>query len=181
MVAKSTFKKDVPVGEVALPVTIKREPERNLFSWSAPSRPFKMRGREFWVRAIAIASVGGLIFFLVEGIMPVILIVSLVFLFYILSTVEPETIEYKITNKGIKVADRRTDWGFLTRFWFSRRFESDLLVFETLNVPGRLEIVVNSKDKRALRKALTTYLLEEESPPTSTDKLANWFSEKLPQ
>ena len=169
--------KEVPEAQ---PVVVRPEPERDLFAWKAPSRPFKRRDRQFWVTVGAIAGISGLVLFLIEGAMPVILIISLVFLFYVLSTVPPEEIEYKITNKGIKVVDKRTDWELLTRFWFSRRFDSELLVFEMVTIPGRLELVVNSKDKDALKKVLSEYLNEEEASPSNLDKAANWFAKKLP-
>lgn len=159
----------------------KRIPEKDLFSWKAPARPFKRRDREFWIKIIAIASVIGLIVFIIEGIMPVILLISVFFLFYILSTVEPDVIEYKITNKGIKIAEKRTNWELLTRFWFGGRFDSELLIFEMLVMPGRLELVVNAVDKESIRKAVSSQIPEEEVPPSSLDRAANWFSKKLPQ
>ncbi len=161
--------------------TRKIAPEKDLFKWIAPARPFKRRDREFWVTVISIAAIAGLILFLIEGVMPVILIISLVFLFYILTTVEPENIEYKVTNRGVKIADKRTDWEAINRFWFSRRFNSELLVVETFSLPGRLEFVINKKDKDGIRKVLKDYVLEEEAPPSYLDKTANWFSKKLPQ
>jgi len=165
----------------SIPVPPKITPEKDLFTWQAPARPFKRRNKDFWVTVIAIAVIFGLIIFVAEGVMPVILIISIVFLFYILSTVEPEIIEYKITNKGIKIVDRRTDMELLTRFWFTKRFNDEILVFETINVPGRLELVVNSKDKENLRKVLSAHMPEEEAPPSGIDRAANWMSRKLPQ
>lgn len=162
------------------PVVERREAEKDLVSWTAPARPFKRRDREFYITIIAIAGIVGLVLFLIEGFMPVILIISLVFLFYVLSTVEPENISYKITNQGIKVAERRTDWTIMGRFWFSRRFNSELLVVETLGLPGRMELVINSADKEEIKKALTPYLPEEEAPPSYLDKAANWFAGRLP-
>src|SRR6476660_4288551 len=125
---------EVPVQNQAPRMVVEKE----LFSWKGPSRPFKRRDREFWVTVGAIAFIGGLILFLIEGVMPVVLIISVIFLFYVLSTVPPETIEYSITNMGVKIADRRTDWDNLTRYWFTKRFDSDLLVFEMVSLPGRL-------------------------------------------
>ncbi len=162
------------------PVVVRREPEKDLVSWTAPARPFKRRDREFYITILAIAGIVGLVLFLIEGFMPVILIVSLVFLFYVLSTVEPENIEYKITNKGIKIVDKRTGWALMNRFWFSRRFDSELLVVETFGLPGRMELVINSKDKEEIKKALSSYVVEEEAPPSYLDKAANWFAKKLP-
>ena len=159
----------------------KIELEKELLGWKAASRPFKRRDKQFWTTIIAIAAIFGLILFLVEGVMPVILIISLIFLFYVLSTVEPENIQYSITNKGVKIVGQRTDWEVLTKFWFTRRHDSEILVFEMSVLPGRLELVILPKDKEKIKTLLTTYLKEEESPPSNIDRAANYFSRFLPQ
>lgn len=161
-------------------VTVKRQPEKELFSWSAPARPFKRRNREFYVTVIAITVIVGLILLLTEGFMPVILLISLIFLFYILNTVEPENIVYKITNKGIKVGDKKTQWELLSNFWITRRYDYNLLVFGMFVLPGRMELVINSEDKEIIKKTVSIYVTEEETPPSSLDKAANWFAKKLP-
>ncbi|MCJ7805253.1 hypothetical protein MUP46_01245 [Patescibacteria group bacterium] len=158
----------------------KMEQEKELLSWSAPARPFKKRSKEFYITLIAMAAVVSLILFLVEGWMPVILIISLIFLFYIMNTVEPETIEYKVTNKGIRVAGRTTTWDLMKRFWFSRRFDSDMLIIETVYLPGRMELVLDQSKKDELKKTLSKYLVEEEAPPSFLDRSANWFAKRLP-
>lgn len=162
------------------PRIIKQEPERTLFSWKAPVRPFKRRDREFWITTVVIASIFGLILFLIEGVMPVVLIISIIFLFYVLSTVEPEEADYKITNKGVKIADKTTPWELLTRYWFSKRYNSKLLIFEMVILPGRLELVIHEKDKESFKKHLNKYVIEEEVPPSNLDRTANWFSKKFP-
>ena len=167
-------------GDEPKPVVVRREPERDLVIWSAAGRPFKRRDREFYVTLAAMGGIVALILFLVEGFMPVVLIISIFFLFYVLSTVEPENIEYKITNKGIKIGGRRNDWAVLGRFWFSRRFDHDLLIIESASLPGRIELVIVPEKKEEIRKSLSAYLFEEEVPPSPLDKAANWFSKKLP-
>ena len=154
--------------------------EKELFVWSAPTRPFKRRDREFYITISVIAGIVGLILFFTEGLVPVILIISLIFLFYILSTVEPEVIEYKFTNKCIKIADTKVEWSLLTRFWFSRRYNSELLIFEKTTLPGRVELVIDGADKEKIREVLRKYVIEEETPLSFMDKSANWFSKKLP-
>ncbi len=162
------------------PLAVK-EPERDLVVWTAPARPFKRRDKQFYVTLVAIAAIVGLVLFLVEGVMPVILIISIVFLYYIMSTVPPENIEYKITNRGVKVAENLTEWPNFTRYWFSRRFDSELVVFETIAIPGRMELVISPEVKEQIKKTLLPYVLAEEVPPSYVDKAANWFSKKLPQ
>jgi len=166
-------------GEVQ-PVVVRQEPEKDLVTWEAPARPFKRRDRQFYITLFAIAGIVALVLGLVEGAMPVVLIVSLVFLFYVMNTVEPGHVEYKITSKGVKVAGRKTEWSVMTRFWFMKRFDSELVIFETLVLPGRLEIVLKDGIKNEVKKAVSTYLAEEEVPPSALDKAANWFARKLP-
>jgi hypothetical protein len=155
-------------------------PETELFSWTAPARPFKKRDREFYVTAIAIASIVGLVLFIAEGFMPVVLLISLMFLFYVMNTVEPDNVSYKITSKGVKFAETLNEWEFLQRFWFSRRFSNELLVFQTKGLAGRLELVINAQDKDKIRETLKKHLPEEEAPPSVLDKAANWVGGKLP-
>jgi uncharacterized membrane protein len=155
-------------------------PEKELFSWRAPARPFKRRDRESWLTIVAVAGVLGLILFIAEGAMPVLLIIAVIFLFYVLSNVEPEDVEYKVTNMGIKIADRRTEWEIFTRFWFTHRFNNHLIVFEMVVLPGRLELVINPEDKEKLAKVISGYIPEEEAPPTNLDRASNWFVQKLP-
>lgn len=160
--------------------TLKPDLEKDSLTWIAPSRPFKRRDKQFYITTISIAGMVSLILFLAEGAMPVILIISLIFLYYVMSTVAPEDLEYKITNKGVKVGGRRTDWQALGRFWFSKRYDSDLLVFETRMIPNRMEFVIKAEIKEEIEKILKEYLVHEEISPSNLDKAVDWFSKKLP-
>ncbi|MDP3917890.1 MAG: hypothetical protein Q8Q30_01810, partial [Candidatus Woesebacteria bacterium] len=142
--------------------------------------PFKRRDKQFYITTISIAGMVSLILFLAEGAMPVILIISLIFLYYVMSTVAPEDLEYKITNKGVKVGGKRTEWQSLGRFWFSKRYDSDLLVFETRMIPNRMEFVIKAEIKEEIEKILKEYLVHEEISPSNLDKAVDWFSKKLP-
>ncbi len=161
-------------------VVVKREPERDLVTWTAPSRPFKRRDRQFYTTVFAIAGIISLILFLAEGIMPVILILALVFLYYVLSTVPPENIEYKITTKGVSIAGKLTQWQSLIRFWFGERSGSEILIFETFLIPGRIEIMINQGIKDDLKKEISAYIPYEEVPASGLDRVTNWVAQKLP-
>ncbi len=161
-------------------VVVRREPERELVTWTAPARPFKRRDKQFYVTIFAMAGIFGLILFFAEGVMPVILVISLVFLYYVLSTVPPEDIEYQITSKGVKISGKLTNWQYLNRFWFSKRFDESLLVFESVTIPGRIEFVIKDDLKEKLRKEISAYIPYEEVPASSLDRLTEWFSKILP-
>lgn len=152
-----------------------------MFTWVAPSRPFKRRSRKFYVTIFSIVGIISIILFIAEGIMPVILLVSFIFLFYVLSTVPPEDIEYKITNKGVKIAGKETAWSDIVRFWFATRSGGDVLIFSTTMFYGRMELVIRPEIKERLRKEISTYVPYEEMPPSLMDKIVNWIAEKLPE
>jgi hypothetical protein len=154
-------------------------PEKDLFAWTAKSRPFKKRPREYWVTIVAIASLLSFILFLAEGTMPVILIIAVLFLYFVMSTVEPHDLSFKITDKGIRVGDRLTEWNQLTRYWFTKRLDVTTLNFETIAFPGRLEVVIQEKDMVKMRTLLSKYLPEEEPEKTSVDKASDWVSKKI--
>jgi hypothetical protein len=154
-------------------------PEKELFNWTAKSRPFKKRAREYWVTIVAIAALLSFIMFLAEGTMPVILIISVVFLYYVLSTVEPHEVNFKITDKGIRIENKLTEWNILTRYWFVKRLDSNTLNFETTVFPGKIEMVVEEKDVPKFKSLLSKYLPEEEPEKTSVDKASDWVSKKI--
>lgn len=133
-----------------------------------------------YVTVVSAALIMGAILFVIEGVMPVLLLIALVFLFYVQSTVEPEDMEYKITTEGIHVGGKKTYWENMARFWFTHRFGSDLLVLETFTVPGRMELVIDTAKKSKMVEELEKYLLHEEAPATFFDRAASWASRQMP-
>jgi hypothetical protein len=162
-------------------VVIRREVEKDLFVWTAPARPFKSYGKKFYVTIFSIVGIVSIILFVAEGIMPVILLISLIFLFYVLSTVQPEKIEYKITNKGIKIADKETFWQNVVKFCLTKRSDSDVLVFETTTFPGRLQLVVTPEIKGKLKNEISQYIPYQEIQVSTLDKVTDWIVKKLPE
>lgn len=160
-------------------VVIKREPERDLITWTAPSRVFRRYGRKAYVTLFSIVGIVSIIIFIAEGLMPVILLAALVFLFYTLSTIQPENIEYKITNRGIKIAGKETKWQEMTSFWFITRTGGEILGFDTIVFPSKMELVINPEIKDDLKREISAYLPYEEKTPSAMDKLTVWFSKKI--
>jgi len=158
-----------------------KEIEEEVLSWRAPERPFMRRTRDFYVTLISMATLLGVLLFIIEGIMPVLLVAALVFLFWVLSTYEPHEIDYSITTFGIKIAGKRTDWDRMGRFWVTQRLNAKLLVIELYTMPGRLELVITDELEPKIVTALSEYLVNEEVAPGAFDKAAHWVSRRLPQ
>lgn len=152
-----------------------------LFSWKAPVRPFKRRNKEFYTTVLAVALLVGIIGFVIEGILTIVVVLSLVFLIYVLSSIEPEEVEHKITSKGIIFAGGRTYlWRELVNFWFTERFGSSLLIIDILMLPGRLELVISPADKEKIQGILEKHIELQEATPNFLDKSAAWLSKRLP-
>src|SRR3989344_3227255 len=143
--------------------TLSPKKEEVVLSWNAPARPFKKRDKEFYTTVIAIAVLVGLILFFVEGPLPVAGVMAVVFLVYVLSTVPPEEVECKITNKGVFFADKKYPWDTMTRFWFASRFGANLLILETVNFPGRVEMVIKEEDRENIRQEIEKHVLFEKA------------------
>lgn len=162
------------------PEPSRRIEEKTLIEWTAPARPFKRRTKDFYISLMAISAIIGLILFVVEGFMPILLLISLVFLFYVMSTIEPENITYQVTNLGVRIADKRTGWDMMGRFWLTKRFGSELLIIEVFRIPGRIELVIDPAKKADIEKTMGQHLVHEEIPPSLLDKAANWLTRRLP-
>jgi len=152
-----------------------------LYSWMAPARPFKRRDKEFWTTIIAIVILVGLILFFVKEWFLIAAIISLTFVYYVLSTVEPEEIEYKISNRGLIYAGDTYPWENISQFWFSDKYGQKIINFEARSgFPGRLIVLVGKGDESKLKELLLKYLVEEEIKPGFLDKAADWLQKKIP-
>lgn len=171
---------EVPIKE-GVPVTPKHPDldEKVLMTWTAPARPFKRGSREFYVKAVSIGILLSIILFLIEGPLPVLLVISIGFLVYVYMNVEPGNVNYAITNKGIKIHNKVTPWEQMGYFWFSHRLGSELLVVEANVFGGRLEVVIPADQEVKIKETLADYLEYHQMPPTNTDKIVNWFSTKV--
>lgn len=130
---------------------------------------------------MAIIFLISLILFFVKEWLLIAAIFSLAFVYYVLSTVPPEEIEYRITTRGVSFAEKSYDWDFLWRFWFSDKYDSRLLNIDTkLSLPGRLSFVIKKEDEPKIKEIMEKYLLNEEAPLTFLDKASAWLRKRVP-
>lgn len=155
--------------------------ERELFAWEAPERSFQRRNRDFWITAIAMFVLFSVILIFIQEFYLIIALLSILFLIYAYSTVPPERIKNKITNRGVYFGEFRYEWDYLVRFWFGKSLSSETLQLETrLKFPRQVSLVINPEDKEKLKKILVKRLPMVESSPTFIDKVTKWFGERLP-
>jgi len=155
-------------------------PEKVIFEWVAPSRPFRKRNKQFFTTVLVIASLISLILFFSGQFLPIAMVFSVVFLNYVLAVIPPQDISHTITNLGVKVEGKLYTWQELGRFWFDKKHDSLLLYIETAYFPGRLILVLPEENKQIVTEILTEVLLQQRPPMTTIEKLAKWFQEKFP-
>lgn len=163
------------------PVTVVQEPLRDLFVWKAPARPFKKRDREYYTTIAAIIFLLTVILLFLREWLLIGVIISIGFMSYVLSTVEPEETENKITTRGVTAAAKRFDWLMLGRFWFTEKWGSDILNIETkMAFPRHLMMLFDKKDKDKMKALIEKYLIFEKPEKSFIDKSSNWLTEKFP-
>ncbi|MFZ2152721.1 MAG: hypothetical protein WAV41_01535 [Microgenomates group bacterium] len=155
--------------------------EKVLFEWIAPERAFQRREKDFWITAVAILVLVAVIFIFIKEFFLVIALGSLLFLFYVLSTVPPENIKYKITNRGVYFGEAHYYWDTLEKFWFQKNLSTEMIHFGTiLKFPRTVSLVIKAADKEKLQEIVVKLIPLVENPPNSVDKITNWFSARLP-
>jgi len=155
--------------------------EKVLMVWEAAERAFKRRDRDFWITAIAILVLVGVIFFMIGEFFLVIALASILFLAYVLSTVPPENVVCKITNRGIYFGDSHYGWDLLERFWFKKSLDSDAVFFETrLRFPRQVSMIIDKSNEEKIKEIVIKRIPMMESSPSTVDKLTNWFAQRLP-
>ena len=155
--------------------------EKILFEWEAAERSYQKRNKDYWITAIAILILVSVILVFIKEFYLVVALVSVLFLYYALSSVPPGTIKNKITNRGLYFGELRYEWAVLRKFWFKKSLSNQTINFGTsLRFPRAISLIIDSKDEEKLKEIIVKRIPMLESSPTFVDKLTKWVSERLP-
>ena len=166
---------DDPFGYLPKPI-----PERTIVSWQSPSRIFKKRNRQYFATIFVIGLLISLILIFAGQFLPIAVVLSVVFLVYVLSTVPPGVANHKITNYGIWVEDNLYYWDELGRFWFTEKFNQKILHLETIRFPGRISLLLGEMDQDNIAELLSQVLINQKPEPTFFDKAGEWIEKNIP-
>ena len=107
---------------------------------------------------------------------------SLVFLYYVLTTVAPAKVTYKFTTKGVQVPDREQviAWEWLGHYWIEKRWGHTLAVIlpKTADLPA-LQLIIDPQEKE-IEKILAARLVKIDPPKNALDKISAWLYRHLP-
>lgn len=152
-----------------------------LYVWKAPTRPFKKRDKEFWSTVFAIVFLVCLILIFVKDFFLIAAIIAFVFVFYVLSTVPPEEIENRLTNRGVVYAGQTYPWENVEQFWVSQKYNQKMVNYQLrFGFPSRLSLMMGQSDESKIKEISLKYAFDEEPEPSFLDNASKWLSEKVP-
>lgn len=157
------------------------EPEKELYTWSAPARLYKKRNREFYTTVGALVLLVSIILLFAREFLLIGVIIAFGFVAYALAAVKPESLTHTFTNRGVKTGGKYYLWSAMSRFWWDSKWHQDMIY---LQLPGQfpptLILLLGQGDKKKIESITSTYLIKEKPAPTWLDNASKWLQEKVP-
>lgn len=153
-----------------------------LLSWKAPGRPFRKRGKEYYLTISLATVLFEIIAFLFGQFTLMALILAFVFLVFVLATIPPHDFNYRISTEGIVIEDHFYLWQELYDFYFKKRDGVETVHIRTRAfLPGELIIPLGNIDKEHLKNILVQALpYREIVKATFMEKSADWLAKTFP-
>ena len=162
-------------------VTVVPAPAKDLYIWLAPERPFKKRSKEYFTTVAAIALLLAVILLFIKEWLLIAVIIAFMFVSYALATVPPQTTTNKITTRGVYIDEKIYKWSQLNRFWFSQKWNSNIIHFETnLSFPHHLQLIMEKNKQEFLKKIVEKYILFDEPRKNFIDRSSAWLQKRVP-
>ncbi len=156
---------------------------QRVFSWKAPLRAYKRRSTSILRFYVALALLLSLIVFFFGDRVLLVPILTLLFLFCVLTITPPPEIENIITTFGIETAGVSLRWEFLSYFYYTRKFHFDVLTLVS-HAPYSYHIfliIPSDHIKSEVNAILIKHLMYVEKPQRGfTDKMVDWLSNLMP-
>lgn len=155
-----------------------------VFSWKAPLRAYKKRGGKIFRFYLALSLLLSLIIFFLGDKILIVPILTLFFLFYVLTITPPPDVENKITVFGIESAGITLRWEVLSCFYFTKKFGFDVLTLIS-HAPFYYHayLIIPDEDiKTKVINILSRHLMFLEKPQRSiTDRMIELLSNLVPE
>lgn len=161
------------------------EEEKELVRWKSEERLHQERSRDFYSTIMVLGVLVGIIFFFIEGIMPVLLVAAIVFVVFAISKTPPGMVEHVVTNKGVVSGGNKYSWEDMDAFWFEEKGKrTQVRVLMPRKWPGQLIMMLPAGDlepnKESLKVIFLNYLPLEKPQETILDRIVDWFKRKVP-
>ncbi len=154
-----------------------------LYTWKGPLRPYIKRSRKVIRFYLALAILLSLITVFFGNYMLLLVIWTLLFLFYVLTITPPPEVETRITQFGIETVGTTLRFDYLSHFYFTHRFTYEILTIVTH--PPYFDhffiVIPNVEVKAAVIKYLSEHVIYQEHPQkTAVDRMIDWCLKLVP-
>jgi hypothetical protein len=158
-----------------------KEPIKTLLEWRSPSRSFQRYDKEVFSTMAAMAVLFTIVLLFIKEFLLIIVIWSLLFLYYSFSRRPPEEVEHKIATNGLTSIGKMYRWDELGSFWFENYGQDKILkILGGGGVFGMLVILLGNLDEKKVKEALEKYLpYKEMVEKTWSDKATDWLTSKF--
>lgn len=155
---------------------------KTLIAWQAPGRPYRKKGKEYYINGLLIALLVEVILFLFGQYLLMMVVASLLFVAFALAMVPPHDFHYRISTEAITIEDHSYLWEELYDFYFKRRDGYYILHVRTrIFIPGELIVTLGDLDKEHVKSVLLPYIpFREVVKPTFMEKSGDWLSKNFP-
>jgi hypothetical protein len=155
--------------------------EKILIEWTAPSRPYKIRSREFYTTILSIAFLLGVILLLLKEFLLIGVIMAFAFLSYVLATYKPDDAKHQITTGGIRTDGKLWQWDQFTNFWLKKQWDQEVIICKTVTaLPGVILLVVDPHKRENILKIIGEKIPLVKPTDSFVDKASKWLGNKIP-
>lgn len=169
------------------PVYYQPAPEQLLLEWMADSRLYRKRSKEYYSSLAVIVLLVSLIMFFMGQVLLIFVLISFLFISYVLASVKPEVIPIQLTTYGIRHNRKLYYWGELGRFWIRKTPGGEEIHIEAAVFMGSELILLASNSSSSfsvsiddIAEILSRFLVYEEPFPSRLDRWVQWLEEKFP-
>lgn len=155
--------------------------EKILLEWDAPSRPYKVRTREFYTTVLSIAFLLGVILLLLKEFLLIGVIMAFAFLSYVLATYKPGDAKHQITTLGIRTDGKLYEWDKLTNFWLKKEWDQEVIICKTVaSLPGVILLVLDPTKREDIIKNIGENIPLVKPNDSFVDRASKWLGNKIP-
>ncbi len=155
--------------------------EKILLEWTAPSRPYKIRSREFYTTILSIAFLLGVILLLLKEFLLIGVIMAFAFLSYVLATYKPSDAKHQITTLGIRTDGKLYPWDQMTNFWLKKQWDQEVIICKTITaLPGVILLVIDASKRDQILKNVGEKIPLVKPSDSFVDKASKWLGNKIP-
>lgn len=153
-----------------------------LLSWQGSGRPFQKKGKTYFATGLLIMLLVEIILFLFSQYMLMMVVVSFVFLAFVLASTPPRDFHYRISSEGIMVEDHFYLWQELYDFYFKKTHGVMVMHVRThFLIPGELTITLGDISPAHVKSIMLPYLpYREYVKPTFMEKSGDWLAKTFP-